>query len=109
MAQRFVDNALRIVRPGGVIAIVGSAPGFGAGELTEILGWDFAAEVDRLMREVLGFEYVDRPVEVNCGSVEAAVDTYGFIYGQKVIDYLVANQQSVLHGMLRIHYRRVEI
>jgi hypothetical protein len=57
------------------------------------------------LREVLGFGYVDRPVVVDCGSVEAAVETYGFIYGQKVIDYLMEKQLSVLHGMIRVHFK----
>jgi hypothetical protein len=72
-----------------------------------VLGSDesYAEQADWLMREVLGVDYVDRPVVVDCGSVEAAVETYGFIYGQKVIDYLMEKQLSVLHGMIRIHFK----
>jgi hypothetical protein len=74
-----------------------------------VLGSDesYAEQSDWLMRKVLGFGYVDRPV-VDCGSVEAAVETYGFIYGQRVIDYLIEQQVSVLHGMIRVHYKWVE-
>jgi len=110
LAKRFVADALRIVRAGGYIIIVGSAPSWDAGELTHIL-WsraDGAERVNGLMTEILGFERQDIFVVADYGSLQEAVETYGFIYGQRAIDYLIANNKSSIQWKLRIHYRKVE-
>ena len=58
--------------------------------------------------QALGFGHRDVLVEGNYGSVREAVETYGFIYGKKAIDYLIANNVSSIRWKVRIHYRTVE-
>jgi hypothetical protein len=51
----------------------------------------------------------DRGIEivVDCGSVEEAVATYGFIYGRTAIDYLIAHHKSAIRWKPRLYYRQV--
>ncbi|NOY56822.1 MAG: class I SAM-dependent methyltransferase [Actinobacteria bacterium] len=110
LAERFVADALGTVKPGGHILVVGSAPHWGAGELTEVVwppidGPDESDRINTLMTQILGFHYDDVDVVAEYESVQEAVATYGFIYGQRAIEYLLANDISSIKWKLRIHYR----
>ena len=87
----------------------GYAPGWGAGELTALLLPDLdegGRNGDGYM-ERLGFAYQDIDVEGDYGSVEEAVATYGFIYGRKVIDDLVAHNKQSIRWRPRLYYQQV--
>ena len=117
LGERFVADANRIVRPGGYVIACGGAPGWEMGEPTPILR-PGAGEVERVhdyiggrmhdFMTALGVEYRDLFVEGDYGSVREAVETYGFIYGRKAIDYLIANNKHSIRWKVRVHYRKVE-
>jgi hypothetical protein len=71
-----------------IVIANGTAPGWQAGELTDLLLPELdpgGRDRDHYM-ERLGFAYQDIDVDGDYGSVEEAVATYGFIYRRKAID-----------------------
>lgn len=60
LAQQFVTRALNLLKPGGGLLILGSAPGWRAGELSRVI-WpqrvkpEGATRDNQLMTESLGF------------------------------------------------------
>ncbi|MDQ3693007.1 MAG: class I SAM-dependent methyltransferase [Chloroflexota bacterium] len=108
LAGRFVAACQAIVKPGGAVVIVGAAPGCDAGELTSILAptASGAQAVDRFMTD-LGFASWDLDVMADYGSVSEAVETYGFIYGQRAIDHLEEHRISRIRWRLRVHEMRI--
>ena len=117
LGERFIADCGRIVRPGGPIIAVGVAPGWEMGDPTPVLrptGDEpervhdrVGGRVDAYM-EALGFEHRDVSVDGDYGSVREAVETYGFIYGRKAIDYLVANDVRSVRWKIRVHHRSVD-
>jgi hypothetical protein len=57
-----------------------------------------------MLLEPHGFRFRDITIVADYGSVEEAVATYGFIFGDKAIDYLLDHQTSRLQWTLRIYY-----
>ena len=55
----------------------------------------------------LGFAYRDIEFKADYGSVAEAVATYGFIYGRKAIDYLVAHNKRSIRWKPRLYYQQV--
>ena len=109
-ANSFSSETRRVVRRGGYVITAGSAPGWLAGELTHLIcPDDDAAELfNSLMTETLGFGYQDIFVTVDYETLREAVETYGFIYGRKAIDYLHTHNKYSIKWKHRIHYKRVE-
>jgi SAM-dependent methyltransferase len=108
LAERFVADGSRVVRPGGSLIVVNSRPGWEAGELTPLVlpGADEAERVHQLLTS-LGFADEDFDVEADYGSVQEAVETYGFIYGDAAIRALIDGRRSTLAWPMRVHYRTV--
>jgi hypothetical protein len=52
-----------------------------------------------------GFAQDDVAVEIDYGSVEEAIATYGFIYGEPAIDYLLGRGTSKINWSLRLCQR----
>ncbi len=46
-------------------------------------------------------------VDMDYGTVQEALETFGFIYGPAAIDYILDNQTSHQEWGLRIHIRKV--
>lgn len=101
----FVMGCLRVVRPGGYVLFggttgvstgTGSAPGSGTKpyDPTPLL-------------EPFGFGKHVRPANLQYGSVEEALATWGFIYGEAAIDYLLAHPVYVLSVDLIVHFKHV--
>ena len=113
LARAFTRDSLRALKPGGsVIAVVG-APGQYAGSLTSNLfheNSDITYEHSAVtsMYEGLDFVFNDFDVNVDYGTVQEAVETYGFIYGDAAIRYLSANNISRLKWKLRIYHKSVQ-
>jgi ubiquinone/menaquinone biosynthesis C-methylase UbiE len=103
----FVNGCLRVVRPGGYVLFGGTAgsssvhdpgatnpPASGANERLALLARH-------------GFSKRVRPANVQFGSVEEALATWGFIYGEPAIDYLLAHPQYVLSVDVIVHSKQV--
>jgi SAM-dependent methyltransferase len=109
LGERYLAEAKRVLRPGSYVIATDNAPGWYGGELAALLlpGLDGGERNRDTYMQRLGFAYQDIEVDADYGSVEEAVATYGFIYGRKAIDYLVAhNKQSILWRP-RLYYQQV--
>ena len=110
--RRFVQEAERVVRPGGSIVTVNIAPTWYGGELGPII-YGKPRRLILLPDEEekdksfggLGFSYRDFDSLHDYGSVEKAVRTYGFIFGKKAIDYIRENEKTRIKFRYRIHYK----
>jgi ubiquinone/menaquinone biosynthesis C-methylase UbiE len=107
----FAREAQRVVRPGGQILLVDVARGWYGGELAAVILDDpenVPAEIvhDETLRGA-GFQFADFITTQDYGSVENAVQTYGFIFGKKVIAYLREHNQSVIRWKFSIHHKTV--
>lgn len=105
----FAREAERVTRPGGQILLVDIARGWYGGELAAVIlekPDEVPAEIvhDETLRRV-GFNFVDFFTTQDYGSVENAVQTYGFIFGSKAIRYLREHNQSVIRWKFRIHFK----
>ncbi len=109
LAGKFVLDAAENIKEGGYIVAVNSSPGCYAGELTSIVCPEEAGaeKVDDLMSGHLGFSYKDVIVTSEYGSLQEAIETYGFIFGEKAIVYLTAHDKTAINWKLRIHYKQV--
>lgn len=108
----FVAEAFRIVKPGGLILSVDVAPGWYGGELAEIIG-DEDADDDAWAKhhafvDDAEFSYKDIDQIQDYGSLENIVDTYGFIFGRKAIDYLRAHNKTTIKWRFRMFYKAIE-
>lgn len=101
----FVRGCLRVVRPGGYVLFggtigvsmgEGSAPGSGTN------GYDPTP-----LLEPFGFRKHVRPANLYYGSREEALATWGFIYGEAAIDYLLGHPEYVLSVDLVIHVKKI--
>jgi hypothetical protein len=53
------------------------------------------------------FEYRDVEIVREYKSVQEAVETYGFIFGEEAIDHLVENDQLAIPWTVRIWHKKV--
>ena len=105
-----VDEALRVLRPGGLILRLDIAPGWYGGELRTVVDHPTpdVAEASRFLIEERGFSYVDFDSVQEYGSTDAIVRTYGFIFGRRAIDHLRRTGKTSIRWRFRLHYRRKE-
>ena len=110
--RHFVQEAERVVKPGGSIVSVNIPPTWYGGELGPIIYGKprrlillpDEEERDKRFAE-LGFSYRDFDCFHHYGSVEKAVRTYGFIFGKKAIDHIKENEKTVIKFRYRMHYK----
>lgn len=104
----FVKQCLRVVRPGGYVLFGGTAGSATARELgaTDPPRPEAQATINLLERH--SFQTHARLVELDFGSVEEALATWGFIYGEAAIDYLLANPTYALEVNMVVHYRQTQ-
>jgi ubiquinone/menaquinone biosynthesis C-methylase UbiE len=107
----FVAEALRVLRPGGLIVVVDSPPGWYGGELNPILGIGevpYVSTLDRVLAEQR-FDRFDFDTVQEYGTTEIAVRAYGFIFGRRAIEHLRRTGQHAIRWRCRIHHRRREL
>jgi SAM-dependent methyltransferase len=103
-----VPEAMRVVRPGGLLASVDVAPEHYGGDLGGIIG-EATPELERVSRafvEEHGFAFHDFESLQDFGSTDAIVRTYGFIFGTRAIEHLLATEQTTIRWRFRLHHRR---
>ena len=103
-----VRGCLRVVRRGGHIAFVSTTPGWQM-DHERTPPRDASAAPDFLEEYLgpFGFRARDVVVEMDYGSVDEALATWGYIYGEEAIDYLLDRRTSRLTWSLRIWHRGV--
>jgi ubiquinone/menaquinone biosynthesis C-methylase UbiE len=108
-AQRFMSESKRITKPGGHIILVGIVPKWGlGGELTPLLlGKQKRDDMFDLLMSKFGFKHKDYYSISDFGSVDRAINIFGFIFGSKVINYLQKYQKSTIKWKWRIYYKQV--
>lgn len=101
----FVRGCLRVVRPGGYVLFggtIGVSTGEGSAPGSGTKGFDAMP-----LLGPFGFTKHVRPANLQYGSVEEALATWGFIYGEAAIDYLLAHPAYALSVDLVIHFKQV--
>jgi ubiquinone/menaquinone biosynthesis C-methylase UbiE len=104
--QAFLARRSEVLHPGGVFALVTTEPDW-------VRDHERAAGMARphLLRfkgflESQGFDYIDDPIETDYGSLDEALATYGFIFGELAIDYLLDTRTSRFVWPHRIYFWR---
>ncbi|MDQ3928334.1 MAG: class I SAM-dependent methyltransferase [Chloroflexota bacterium] len=119
LAAHFITESQRIVRPGGYIISINGPPLFAshawsAGAESPHLEWQPKPDQAGMMaeqpaEEQVGFDGCEEiMVNADYGTVQEAVETYGFIYGHKAIDWLIAGNLSSVPWKLRIYSIKVD-
>jgi ubiquinone/menaquinone biosynthesis C-methylase UbiE len=107
----FIREAERVVRPGGIVLTLDIAAGWYGGDLGPILFQEMAGEEFDTIRDVVfpkhGYTGLDFSSVQDYGTVENAVQTYGFIFGKKSIDYLRAHNKSTITWKWRMYHHRL--
>jgi ubiquinone/menaquinone biosynthesis C-methylase UbiE len=108
-ARKFMSEVERITKPGGHILLVGIAPKWVlGGELTPLLlGKQKKDDMFDLLMSKFGFAHKDYYSISDFGSVDRAINIFGFIFGLKVINYLQKYQKSTIKWKMRIYYKQV--
>ena len=103
----FVAETLRVLRPGGSVAVLETPPNWYGGELRELVAGgvpDYERAIDQLL-DANGFTRRDFETVQDYGTVGDAIATYGFIFGSRAIDELRRRGQSRIRWRWRLHHR----
>lgn len=110
----FFAEAERVIRPGGAVISADLAPGWYGGELAEVIQDDAMrrenSHFDELRSRLFaehGYAFFDFSAEQDYGSVENAVQTYGFIFGRRAIAHLRRHRQQTIRWLIRVHYKLI--
>lgn len=106
----FIKEARRVIKPVGTIVSIDVAPGWYGGELAHIID-DPDADVElkakhHLFVEEAGFSYLDVIQTSYYGSLKKIISTYGFIFGEKVIEYINQNSITSIQWKFRVYYEK---
>jgi ubiquinone/menaquinone biosynthesis C-methylase UbiE len=103
-------EALRVLKPGGLIVRLDVTPGWYGGELNDVIAEPTPelAEGSRRLVQEWGCSYRDFDSVQAYGSTDNIVRTYGFIHGHNAIEYLRRTGQTSIRWRFRIHYRYKE-
>lgn len=103
-----VTMVRRYLRPGASIAFVTATSGWlhefmgNAPEGTPIFARDANGRMEAAMAD-FGFRWTDALLQVDFGSLDEALATYGFIYGPAAIDWLLARRSPVVEWGNRVY------
>jgi ubiquinone/menaquinone biosynthesis C-methylase UbiE len=98
-----IRGCLRVVEPGGFVVFIATTPGWKKDHEERPLTPTRDPVVEQLAE--YGFAQDDVAVEIDYGSVEEAIATYGFIYGEPAIDYLLGRGTAKINWSLRFCQR----
>jgi ubiquinone/menaquinone biosynthesis C-methylase UbiE len=104
--RKFIREATRVVRDRGLVVVFSVPPGWYGGELGRILQHETElARVDRIFRKEFGFKIKDVYHTSNYGSVGKMLETYGFIFGRRAIEYILDHQATSVRWKNRYLYK----
>jgi len=105
--RAFIHEGLRVAK--GPVVYVGIPPGAYGGDLFDVIEDPdkgiVDTEVDRIFIEEFQFAYQDIFADQEYGTVENIVNTYGFIFGKKVIEYLKQKSKTTIRWKYRVYWR----
>lgn len=112
--KRFVDEASRVLKKGGLIITINLSPGWYGGHLAPIIlgkkrrhkGFDVEIHLNKNLNS-FKFKYDDFYSIQDYKSVKNILETYGFIFGNKVIEYIKKKKITKIKWKLRVHYKKV--
>jgi len=110
--RAFVRQAERVVRKDGWIILVDIAPGWYGGNLAPIiLGKARRVLPEEVIRDTIlteaGYQHRDFYNLQDYGTVGHLIETYGFIFGKKVIQYIHSNHTTMIKWKWRVHYKKI--
>jgi ubiquinone/menaquinone biosynthesis C-methylase UbiE len=101
----FIREGLRVAK--GLVVYLGISPGWYGGDVHEVI--DTAEkvddEVDHIFIEEFQFAYQDIFSNQEYGTAEHIVNTYGFIFGKKAIEYLKRENKTMIRWKFRVYWR----
>lgn len=114
---KFFKEAERVTKPGGLVIMENTSPGWYGGNLNDVILAGFTDEqrewgiksgnaFNRITEE-LGYNWFDYETLSNYESVEDMVNRYGFVFGSNVIHYIRLNKISSITLRTRVHYKRL--
>lgn len=103
-----LDEALRVLKPHGVIVRLDVAPDWYGGDLNDVINLPTPelAAGSRALVEEGGFSYLDFDSVQEYGTTDNIVRTYGFIFGPTAIAHLRQTERTSIRWRFRIHYRQ---
>ena len=107
VVPRFLDETLRVLRPGGAVAVLQTHPDWYGGELGDVAAGalpEYERAVDTLLTRAR-FDHHDFETVQDYGTTERAVGLYGFIFGSRAVDRLRERGQTRIRWRWRL-YRR---
>ena len=107
----FVRESERVVRKGGAVLTADLAPRWYGGELAPIILNKPREEMEDDVRDSIlpqyGYDCIDYFASQDYGTVENAIQTYGFIFGRNAIDYIRKHKKTIIKWKIRIYHGRV--
>ncbi len=103
-----IAEARRVTRVGGWIISADIAPHAYGGHLNSVIGHptpDLESYPERM--KAAGFDWFDVDSVQEYGSVDAIVNTYGFIFGHRAIDHIRSTGTTSVTWTFRIHHQQV--
>lgn len=99
----FIREGLRAARER--VVYLGIPPGWYGGELNTIIGDldPYAAVIEAIFLEEFGGTFEDITSVQEYGTLEHITNTYGFIFGRKVIEHLKQEKQTSILWKFRIY------
>ena len=108
---RFIEEATRVVKPGGTIVYLGVPPGFYGGDLDHVIQDEWANEkspiADNEWRKA-GFRFEDYEVEQDYGTLDKIIGIYGFIFGMNANNYLREHNKTSITWRYRWYFKTIE-
>ena len=104
-----VRGCERVVRSGGHIVVVGTPPdwrpAYALSRSVPFGNPEAQKTIDRRL-EQLGFSVRDFVVDLDYGTEQEALETFGFVYGPAAIDHILDNKTSHQEWALRAYIKR---
>lgn len=100
----FIREGSRVAQ--GPVVYLGIPPGWYGGDLYDVIEdvEKVDDEVDRIFLEEFHFSYQDIFSDQEFGTVEHIVNTYGFIFGKKAIEYLKREKKTTIRWKFRVYW-----
>ena len=103
--REFIREGLRVAS--GSVVYLGIPPGWYGGDLYDVIEDVDKVDdaVDRIFLEEFRFAYQDIYTLQEYGTLTNIVNTYGFIFGKKAINYLMKEKKTSIQWKFRVYWK----